>query len=54
MPKSLVEGKVELASLESALDKANVVVVLVNHKEFKTADAGQFAAKVVIDTRGII
>jgi UDP-N-acetyl-D-mannosaminuronic acid dehydrogenase len=54
MPKSLVEGKVELASLESALDKANVVVVLVDHKEFKAADAGQFAAKVVIDTRGII
>jgi UDP-N-acetyl-D-mannosaminuronic acid dehydrogenase len=54
MPQSLVEGKVELASLENALEKANVVVVLVDHKEFKAADAGQFAAKVVIDSRGIL
>jgi UDP-N-acetyl-D-mannosaminuronic acid dehydrogenase len=53
MPKSLVEGKVELASLENALEKANVVVVLVDHKQFKAADAGQFAAKVVIDSRGV-
>ncbi len=54
MPSSLVEAEVELASLENALDKANVVVVLVDHKEFKAADAGQFAAKVVIDSRGIL
>jgi UDP-N-acetyl-D-mannosaminuronic acid dehydrogenase len=53
MPTSLVESKVELASLENALEKANVVVVLVDHKKIKAAGAEQFADKVVIDTRGI-
>ncbi|MEY8252940.1 MAG: UDP-N-acetyl-D-mannosamine dehydrogenase [Colwellia sp.] len=53
MPKSLVDAEVQLTSLENALEKANVVVVLVDHKEFKAEDAGQFAAKVVIDSRGI-
>jgi len=54
MPKTLVEAKVELSTLENALEKANIVVVLVDHKQFKAADAGQFAAKVVIDSRGIL
>jgi len=54
MPKSLVEANVQLTTLEKALEKANVAVVLVDHKEFKAADAGQFAAKVVIDSRGIL
>ena len=53
MPESLIEAEVQLTSLENALEKANIVVVLVDHKQFKTADAGQFAAKVVIDSRGI-
>ncbi len=53
MPKALTAAKVELSSLEGALEKANIVVILVDHKQFKVADAGQFAAKVVIDTRGI-
>jgi UDP-N-acetyl-D-mannosaminuronic acid dehydrogenase len=48
------DKNVQLASLETALEKSNVVVVLVDHKEFKVADRTQFATKVVIDTRGII
>jgi UDP-N-acetyl-D-mannosaminuronic acid dehydrogenase len=53
LPKHL-EGKTELASLQEALAKANVIVVLVDHKEFKSADKTAFAKKVVIDTRGIL
>ncbi|MEY8200347.1 MAG: UDP-N-acetyl-D-mannosamine dehydrogenase [Colwellia sp.] len=53
LPEKLITAEIELASLDAALEKANVVVVLVDHKEFKVADAGRFAAKVVIDTRGI-
>jgi UDP-N-acetyl-D-mannosaminuronic acid dehydrogenase len=53
LPKHL-EDKIELASLQEALAKANVVVVLVDHKEFKSADKTAFATKVVIDTRGIL
>ncbi len=54
LPASLAESGVTLSSLSDALDKANVVVVLVDHKQFKTTDRTQFATKVVIDTRGII
>ena len=54
LPPSLSESGVTLSSLGDALDKANVVVVLVDHKQFKSTDRTQFATKVVIDTRGII
>ncbi|MCG7498511.1 UDP-N-acetyl-D-mannosamine dehydrogenase [Vibrio sp. Of7-15] len=54
LPKELVLAGVEQVSLETALEKANIIVVLVDHKEFKSADKTQFAKKVVIDTRGII
>ncbi|WP_028867658.1 UDP-N-acetyl-D-mannosamine dehydrogenase [Psychromonas arctica] len=54
LPTSLSESGVTLSSLGDALDKANVVVVLVDHKQFKSTDRTQFATKVVIDTRGII
>ena len=54
MPATLTKAGVQLTTLESALEKANIVVVLVDHRQFKAADAGQFAAKVVIDSRGII
>jgi UDP-N-acetyl-D-mannosaminuronic acid dehydrogenase len=54
LPENLMSNGVELSSLSSALEEANVVVVLVDHKEFKVADSTQFATKVVIDTRGII
>ncbi|MBB1274797.1 UDP-N-acetyl-D-mannosamine dehydrogenase [Psychromonas sp. SR45-3] len=54
LPTSLSESGVTLSSLGDALDKANVVVVLVDHKQFKSTERTQFATKVVIDTRGII
>ncbi len=54
LPGKLITAEVELASLEAALDKANIIVVLVDHKEFKATDAGLFTSKVVIDSRGII
>ncbi|MBQ4834147.1 UDP-N-acetyl-D-mannosamine dehydrogenase [Pseudoalteromonas sp. MMG010] len=54
LPSSLAQSKVELTTLETALDVANIIVVLVDHKQFKVADKTQFASKVVIDTRGII
>ena len=46
-------GHVELADLDTALDRADVVVGLVNHKEFYAVDRNRLAQKVVIDTRGI-
>ncbi|WP_300173190.1 UDP-N-acetyl-D-mannosamine dehydrogenase [uncultured Aliivibrio sp.] len=54
LPESLVHAGVEQVTLETALEKANIIVVLVDHKQFKAADKIQFTTKVVIDTRGII
>ena len=54
LPESLSTSGIVLTSLDVALEKANVIVVLVDHKQFKTADRTQFSSKVVIDTRGII
>lgn len=54
LPSALSEQGVELVSLGQAIEKANVIVVLVDHKEFKAADRASLARKVVIDTRGIL
>ncbi|AXY02863.1 UDP-N-acetyl-D-mannosamine dehydrogenase [Vibrio alfacsensis] len=54
LPEKLVHDGVEQMTLDSALERANIIVVLVDHKQFKAADKTQFATKVVIDTRGII
>ena len=54
LPEKLSKEGVQLATLEAALEVANVVVVLVDHKEFKAADSTRFSTKVVIDTRGIV
>lgn len=54
LPNNLADKGVELVTLETALEKANVIVVLVDHKQFKAADKSQFAKKVIIDTRGIV
>ena len=51
---TLAEKGVELVSFNQAIERANVVVVLVDHKEFKAADKTSLARKVVIDTRGIM
>ncbi|OEE71102.1 UDP-N-acetyl-D-mannosamine dehydrogenase VpsB [Vibrio genomosp. F6] len=54
LPNQLAEAGVELVTLERAMEIANVVVILVDHKEFKAADKTSFAKKVVIDTRGVV
>lgn len=54
LPAALVSAGVELTSLQQALEQANVVVVLVDHKQFKTCDKSLFLSKVMIDTRGIV
>lgn len=54
LPSNLSKKGVELSTTEHALEKANVVVVLVDHQEFKGIDRSLLVAKVVIDTRGIV
>lgn len=52
LPKAL-EGKADLVTLDEALAKADVIVLLVDHAAFKSVSVEQLAGKQVIDTRGI-
>ena len=51
---SLLEGKVELTDLASALKRAHVIVLLVDHQAFGSLTLTQLAGKKIIDTRGTI
>ncbi len=53
LPKPLSERKITLTSLESALQLADIVVLLVDHKQFKQIDRELLQAKILIDTRGV-
>ena len=46
-------NNVELAPLEDALKRADIVVVLVDHDPFKTLDRELLQEKIVIDTKGL-
>lgn len=43
-----------LKSVDEALDQADVIVVLVDHKEFKAIAPGRFAQKRCVDSKGLI
>jgi UDP-N-acetyl-D-mannosaminuronic acid dehydrogenase len=43
----------ELASLETALKQADIVLVLVDHKQFKRVPREALQEKILIDTRGV-
>lgn len=44
---------VSLQDLEMALSAADLVLLLVDHKEFKALDRARLEGKIVIDTRGV-
>lgn len=52
LPPALASAGIELVALEAALAAADVVVLLVDHKQFKSVDRSLLAGKAVIDTRG--
>ncbi|MFH5824244.1 UDP-N-acetyl-D-mannosamine dehydrogenase [Georgenia sp. AZ-5] len=45
---------VELAQTERAISSADIILLLVDHAQFKTINTADLAGKVVIDTRGIL
>lgn len=53
LPAKYATHAAKLTPLPQALERANVLVVLVDHKQFKTLHPADVATKVVIDTRGI-
>jgi len=54
LPACLADKKnVHLVSVEEAMRDANIILLLVDHKEFKAVDRSLLNGKTVIDTRGI-
>lgn len=51
LPKQLAEN-IELISIETALEQADIIVLLVDHEAFRCAVGRQRVDAVVIDTRG--
>jgi UDP-N-acetyl-D-mannosaminuronic acid dehydrogenase len=52
LPSRLVDLGVRMAGLDEALERADVVVLLVDHAQFRKVDQGRLAGKRVVDTRG--
>lgn len=52
LPARLAGRNIQLVGLDEALAQADLVVLLVDHKEFKELPAERLAGKRVIDTRG--
>lgn len=48
-----VYENIRLTGIDEALEKSSIVVVLVDHDDFRTVRADQLAGKAVIDTRGL-
>ncbi len=54
LPKTLADlPNVALTEAKESLEQADVVVILVDHDEFKSITASQVAEKKVVDTKGI-
>ncbi len=53
LPDSLAAGGVRLVSIDEALAESDIMVVLVDHRDFRTVDPEGLKRMVVIDTRGI-
>jgi len=49
-----LEGRLGLCDLRTAMAEADVIVILVDHAQFKQVDPIRLQAKVVIDTRGVL
>ena len=52
LPDAL-RGKVELTSLASAIEAADIVLLLVDHREFKDINRRRLQSKLLVDTRGL-
>lgn len=52
LPADLVDQTV-LLDVNRAILEADIIVLLVDHKEFKSVDHGMLSGKLVIDTRGV-
>jgi len=54
LPEKLSRLGVTLSTVNEALERANTVVILVDHKSFIRIPKEKFATKMVVDTRGLL
>lgn len=52
-PNIKEHGEFKLVDLDSAIGEADIILILVDHREFKRLTPAQLNEKVVIDTRGV-
>lgn len=52
LPAKLAGAGIELTDAATAVDRADIVLLLVDHREFKAIDRSLLQGKTVIDTRG--
>lgn len=53
LPEELHDG-VELVTLDAALEQADIILLLVDHEQFKQVSWADIKGRAIIDTRGII
>ena len=53
-PNIKSHGDFELASLGDAITQADIILLLVDHKEFKSLNPQRLQDKIIIDTRGVL
>lgn len=53
LPDTLVSANAQLVDLSEAVEKADILVLLVDHRDFKRISPAKLAEKVAIDTRGV-
>jgi len=54
LPGELADSDAQLTSLHQALDSAEIVVILVDHSQFRDLGHAAFAGKITFDTRGML
>ncbi len=53
LPDNMTGKSMQLSTLDVALSKADIIVLLVDHKQFREIEREKLQQKIVIDTRGI-
>ncbi|WP_262694132.1 UDP-N-acetyl-D-mannosamine dehydrogenase [Kordiimonas aquimaris] len=53
LPEDLAASGLKLTGLTDAVEAADILVLLVDHREFKRLPASKRAEKIIVDTRGI-
>jgi UDP-N-acetyl-D-mannosaminuronic acid dehydrogenase len=53
LPESVSSELTQLVSLDEAINRADIIVLLVDHKQFSVIDRERLHQKIVIDTKGV-